>query len=99
MADRTIYKYFLVGGADNAFFAHMPAEAQVLSAGFQETRFVVWAIVNPEHPTRTHRFHVAGTGHPLGKDARADNLLNRVEIERNVGTPLIFHVFDLGEGS
>jgi len=88
----TIWKFTLRGGEDNQYWADMPVEARVLSCGYQGRDFVVWAIVNPTHPQKPHRFHIAGTGHQLPGGVRAENLVGRIEI----GTqPLIFHVFDL----
>lgn len=95
MDKRAIWKFTLVTDVKNDFWANMPVDAKVLSAGWQGD-FVVWAIVDPDAKTETRWFHVAGTGHPLPIPLRhGGQLLNRVEINMPSG-PLIFHVFDTG---
>lgn len=89
---RRVWKFSLRGGEENNFFAEMPADARVISAGWQAREFVVWAVVDPIALPKMRRFHVSGTGHPFPETVPVDRLVSRVEVKH-----MIFHVFDLGE--
>lgn len=43
---------------------NMPAEATVLSVGFQGDQLCAWALVNNKHPDVKRTFFIVGTGHP-----------------------------------
>lgn len=94
MGDATIWKFALQGGDHNDFWAEMPANAHVLSVGWQDGGFVAWAIVNPDAEREVHWLHIAGTGHPINPVIHVGGrYLGRVEINAPSGL-LQFHPFD-----
>ena len=85
---RTIYKYPVpldYGAVD------MPRGAEILSVHTQRGLPQMWAIVDPEAPLESRRFHLFGTGHEMPPAA---------ELGRFVGTflfhddSLVFHLFE-----
>ena len=62
----TIWK-FPVSVADQ-FTVEMPAGARVLHVAVQDGKPYMWALVDPDQPTRLRMFHIRGTGHPVDPD-------------------------------
>lgn len=79
--------------AEDDFRLQLPGGSLPLSVGIQAEEPVLWAAVWKAAPLVSHRFHLRGTGHPLGEAAFA----------RFVGTfqlaasGLVFHLFDGGQ--
>jgi hypothetical protein len=65
----------------------LPEGAKPLHFDMQNGRFYLWALVDPERPTTTYRFRMAGTGHPI--DTVGD-FVNTVLIN---GGQMVFHFF------
>ena len=65
----------------------MPAQAEILSAGFQGDTLCVWALVDIEQRPIPRKIMVRGTGHNI----RWDNL---VLIGTVFKDSLVFHVFE-----
>lgn len=68
--------------------------ARILSAGVQGDNIVIWALVDPDESPARRRFAIRGTGHTIDEYIEAGRFVNTVFMG-----PLVFHVFDLGEGS
>lgn len=90
---RTVFKYpwstSVIGDTLNT---QMPRGAKPLYVAEQYGALCIWVLCNPDVEMVGHRFHVVGTGHPIGD-----------EVGPYVGTAifdqgaLVLHVFDLGE--
>lgn len=55
---KTIYKYEAHGGA----VVDLPVGAEILTLGVQDGWVYIWALIDPEAPTRPVRFAKVGTG-------------------------------------
>ena len=88
--DRTIWKYTLslVDYVD----IEMPTGARILSVGIQNEQICLWALVDPEKTAAKYRFRIAGTGHPIGKEAENWDFVGTVIMMNGA---LVFHVFHL----
>ena len=85
---RTVYKYQIT---DADLSIELPRGAQPLSVQFQgHGEMNLWAIVDPEQPTETRRFVVAGTGHELPEGG-----LNHISTIQQLGGDLIWHIFEV----
>lgn len=60
---KRIYKYPIP--VANEFVVAMPLGAEVLHVGVQDERPHLWALVDPDQPSRDYRFRMHGTGHPV----------------------------------
>lgn len=60
---KRIYKYPVPLNDDSAI--DMPEGAQVLTVQMQHEQVWIWALVDPDAPMVTRRFHIVGTGHPI----------------------------------
>lgn len=65
----TIYKYPVELLED--FTLDLPQSAQFLDAQLQNDGVYLWARVDTNAPTRTYRFGVHGTGHPMTEFTRS----------------------------
>jgi hypothetical protein len=90
MSMRVVWKYTLL---DVDVTHEMPYKAQPRAVGIDPDSgdIAVWVEVNPAEPTVRHRFHLHGTGHPLGEAA------GRPCIGTVHRGPFVFHVYDGGE--
>ncbi len=86
MSNTTIWKFPLAGDVS------MPAGAKPLTVQTQNGETVLWAEVDPKADMVTHRFTVVGTGWAGGLPGGRNYLATF-----QTG-PLVFHVYDLGEG-
>lgn len=66
----------------------MPKNARVLSVQTQGGLPRIWALVNPELPVETRRFHWRGTGHTV---ADGDVYIGTIQLADG---QLVFHLFD-----
>ncbi len=82
----TIWK-FPVPVADS-FAVNMPVGARLLSVQVQHGEPVMWALVDPAASMELRRFHVYGTGHPVGSEA--GEFVGTFQIH---GGSLVFHLF------
>lgn len=91
MTTKTVWK-FPADMATDDFSLRMPEGAEVLSAGFQGQKLMVWALVDPTKPLELRNFHIAGTGHPIEENESVEMVF--------VGTVflsipfLVFHVWE-----
>ena len=83
----TIFKYLLdITGKQTL---KLPEGAMVLSIGNQRGNLCLWAMVDPDRPTKPITIAILGTGHPINKDTKMKHLGSAV-IE-----PFVWHVFEL----
>lgn len=66
-----------------------PAGAKIIAVQMQGDTLCLWAIVNPDAPTKRIEIRVHGTGHPLPVDADYDHI-GTVQAS---GGALVWHVF------
>jgi len=83
----TIHKYSMIS---DVAIIDMPQGAKILSVGVQRTEIVIWAQVNTDNPTVTHRFIAFNTGEACG--AIPEQFIGTV----TVGS-IVWHVYDEGE--
>ena len=50
------------------FTVEMPRMSQVIHVAVQDGTPCMWALVDPDQPTRLRMFHIRGTGHPVDPD-------------------------------
>lgn len=87
----TIWKFPVV--CEDDWVLEMPAESEPLSVGVQNGEPVLWAAVDSQTTQKErHRFHLRGTGHPLG-DGVFHRFIGTFQIG---GMGLVFHLFDGG---
>lgn len=84
---RNVYKYPLDFGMTEL---KLPVGAEIIHIGEQRGTICLWVLIDPLCQNMiTHRFAVAGTGHPLPKDEELEHL----------GTfqmpPFVWHAFKI----
>lgn len=84
-----VWKYILTVGEDGGL-VEMPKDAIILSAGNQDGKICVWAIVDPKVERVTRQFRVIGTGWPVTG-------YRGTFIGTAIMDPFVWHVFDCGE--
>ena len=96
MSIRMIYKYVLTGWVSDI---EMPKSAGILSVGTQEGSIVVWAMVDPDAPTVTHRVSAVNTGEriPEGDPAFDGAFVGTVTMVDPIARGMVWHIFDCGE--
>ena len=89
----TIFKY-LIHPSRSVVPVEAPEEAQFMHVAEQGGQLYVWAIVNPDLPTRTYSFYVIGTGWNL-LDVIGADLLRFLKYVGTVNTSIgfVWHVF------
>ena len=85
---KTIYKYPLP--SIEPVEIPMPRGARVLCIQTQDDHPCLWVAVESTAPTETRRFHIRGTGHPLG-DVNVNKYVGTFQL---MGGALVFHVFE-----
>ena len=92
-----IYKYRIDESRNSSI--QLPEGAQILSAGVQDARIFIWAIVDESRDLEERKFCVFGTGWELPEDI--NNRKKWVFIDRVAWDLawdlLVFHVFELIE--
>ena len=53
--------------ANDYFYLDLPRGAKILTVQIENSRPQIWALVNPENPTETRNFCLAGTGNPMNE--------------------------------
>ncbi|MFA5392497.1 MAG: hypothetical protein WC306_02255 [Candidatus Paceibacterota bacterium] len=86
----TIYKYTIP--VLDYFFLKLPLGAKILSVQEQYDRPQIWALVDPQNPTETRNFRLAGTGHPIKEAKEILNFIGAFQLEK--GT-FIGHLFEI----
>lgn len=81
---KTIWKFPIDGIAVTE--VHMPKGAKVIRISEQDGDVVLWALVNITAKPEVRRFHIQGTGHPIG---RHQKYIGSVTIK-----PFEWHVFE-----
>jgi hypothetical protein len=86
----TIYKYpFRV---DDAVTIDLPRSAKLLKVEAQHGTPCLWALVDTDEPVESRRFHVFGTGNPIGDDQGVGDHVATFQ-----QGPFVWHLFeDLG---
>jgi len=87
----TIWKYTLPIADEHSI--EIPTGHRTLSVDMDPSGagIAVWVLVHPDAPQRPRRFHVRGTGHPLGPETTAGGFRGTV-VDRATG--LVWHVFE-----
>lgn len=67
----------------------MPEGARVLAVQMQGNTPCLWALVDPDAPTKPCRFRLFGTGHPV-----PEGLGNFIGTFQMMGGGLIWHLFE-----
>jgi hypothetical protein len=86
---RKVFKYVLPD--DDEFTLPFPAGAKLLHLDCQDNEVVLWALVDPDAPTETRRFRLAGTGHPIETACP----LTHIGTVLLMGGKLVFHLFEV----
>ncbi len=90
--EETIFKYECE--CNDYFTLELPMGAEIISGQAVLDRFCLWAIVNPDNKTKSRRFRMAGTGHPLGPLYKSHEYKFISTIQLAGGT-LVFHLFEI----
>ena len=85
-----VFKYSVL--FDDYFIIDLPLRAKILNVDMQGSKLVLWALVNPEFPTKERRFRLAGTGHLIEEDTTQLEYINSFKMQ---GGTFIFHVFEI----
>lgn len=72
------------------FEIEMPMGAQILHVAMQREMPCIWAIVDPNAPKVTRKFHLSGTGHPLEESCTQYNHVGTFQMHDGA---LVFHLF------
>jgi len=72
------------------FYLTMPKGSQLLAVAMQGDMPCLWAIVDPEAPKETRKFHLSGTGHELGVQYTKTMYVGSFQMK---GGALVFHLF------
>ena len=83
-----IFKYTLYGFADQEI--EMPKGAKILSAGIQQGKIQVWALVDKHNKIETREFTVFGTGWPMNIKENALKFIQTI-FDRD----FVWHVFEI----
>ena len=86
MTESKIYKYGIFPGEQQSIM--MSENAQILSAGVQNNRIVIWVLVNPAEPYVSRSIMVIGTGWSI-TDPEMYRFVGTVQINW-----LVWHVFE-----
>lgn len=86
---KVIYKYHLIGNTDRIM---MPRAATPLSVAWQDEQITLWALVDTDFHTVSHKLLVLDTGQPFPKEAYPRTFIGTVH-----NPPKVHHVFYLGE--
>ncbi len=84
----TIWKYPLA--IVDSQHVVMPMTSELLHVDVQNGQVQLWAMVNPDRPTRPYLIHMFGTGHIVPKGLEMIHI-GSVMLE---GGALVFHVFE-----
>lgn len=87
---KSVYKYPFEIADD--FEIEMPAGADVLCVDAQYEVPCIWAMVDLAAPMSNRKFHLAGTGHPLGDEIEGHHYVGSFFLK---GGSLVFHLFAL----
>ena len=77
---------------EDYFSLNLPEGAKILTVQEQHGGAQVWALVNPDNPTETRNFRLAGTGHPIKE---SPDTLNYIGTFQLAGGNFIGHVFEI----
>ena len=86
MSERAIWKFPLAGPHQGVV---VPVGARVLAAQAQRGVPCLWMLVDPEAPTETRVFIVAGTGHSLPHEIERAPYIGTVQIGE-----MVWHIFE-----
>lgn len=87
-----VYKYSVP--LTDYFSLKLPKGAKVLTVQTQRGEPKIWALVNPENPTETRRFHLAETGHPITEFEEELSYIGTFQLH---GGDFIGHIFEIRE--
>ena len=78
--------------AASHFELTLPRGARLLTVQEQRGELMLWALVDPEAPTETRDFRIAGTGHLIDEDANTLRYVGTVQMSNG---SLVWHVFEI----
>lgn len=84
---RKVFKYNLKVADKQQL--ELPIGATILTFDMQRERPVLWALVDPELPTETRMFRMAGTGHAI------DGALSHIGTSQLRDGGLVLHLFEI----
>ncbi len=87
---QNVFKYTIP--MEDYFSLDLPEGAKILTVQEQHGGAQIWALVNPDNPTETRNFRLAGTGHPIKE---SPDTLNYVGTFQLAGGSFIGHVFEI----
>lgn len=67
----------------------MPMGMEFLDAQFQGDQLCLWALVDANEETHSHRFFIVGTGNPFPREAAY-----HIATVQQPGTSLVWHIFE-----
>lgn len=89
---RSIWKYQITTKDEQTIA--MPGGAELLTIQMQFDNLCVWALVDPDKPTKERTIRIFGTGHPIDADElRVMRYLGTYQLN---GGALVFHAYDKG---
>jgi len=86
----TVYKYAVP--VEDYFSLELSQGAKILTVQVQHDSPQIWALVNPESPTETRHFRLAGTGHSIQENGEVLNYLGTFQLARG---GFIGHLFEI----
>ena len=91
-AERRVFKYALE--IMDYQPVDMPFGADILCVQSQRGKPCIWALVNPNNPTQTRRFHIVETGR-LIEDTGLEKYIGTAQIMYPMSGPQVWHVFEV----
>jgi len=94
---RVVYKYPIWPGSPAV--VDIPAGAEIVHVGEQNSQPVLWALVDDAAPPEPREFWVYGTGHPISQPDQLVHL-GTVQVPPNAYLlqELVWHVFEKPRG-
>ena len=87
---QNVFKYTIP--VEDYFSLNLPEGAKILTVQEQHGDAHIWALVNPDNPTETRNFRLAGTGHPIKE---SPDTLDYIGTFQLAGDSFIGHVFEM----
>ncbi len=87
---QNVFKYTIP--VEDYFSLDLPKGAKILTVQEQHGEAQVWALVNPDNPTETRNFRLAGTGHPIEENPDTLDYIGTFQL---AGGSFIGHVFEI----
>ena len=88
---KKVFKYDV--SIDDYQTIEMPKDSEILKAGVQNGKMVLWVLVDPEDDKEQRRFRLTGTGHKITDDEAGK--LHYIGTFLLYGGSLVFHLFEI----